>query len=85
MKMVLAAVAAVMLAGPAFAQAGHDMSAMPGMSTAAPAGAQGAGVVKKIDAKAGTVTLQHGPIAALKRVSPPLKCAISCASTASAS
>jgi len=65
MKTILAAVAAVMFAGPAFAQAGHDMSAMPGMSTAAPAGAQGAGVVKKIDAKAGTVTLQHGPIAAL--------------------
>lgn len=60
MKLILAAVAALALGSPAFAQAGHDMSKMP-----AAAGAQGAGVIKKLDAKAGSVTLQHGPIAAL--------------------
>lgn len=39
---------------------------MPGMDRpAAAAGAQGAGVIKKLDAKGGSVTLQHGPIAAL--------------------
>jgi Cu(I)/Ag(I) efflux system protein CusF len=65
MRVVLAAVAALALASPAFAQAGHDMSTMPGMAKATPAGPQGSGVVKKIDAKAGSVTLQHGPIAAL--------------------
>ncbi|MBL8552876.1 MAG: copper-binding protein [Phenylobacterium sp.] len=65
MKLVLAALGALALSAPAFAQAPHDMSSMPGMAMAAPAGVQGAGVVKKIDAKAGSVTLQHGPIAAL--------------------
>jgi Cu(I)/Ag(I) efflux system protein CusF len=66
MKLILAAVAALALGGPAFAQAGHDMGKMPGMARPdAPAGAQGAGVIKKLDAKAGSVTLQHGPIAAL--------------------
>ena len=65
MKLLLAAVAALALGGPAFAQAGHDMSKMPGMGQTAAAGAQGAGVIKKLDAKGGSVTLQHGPIAAL--------------------
>ncbi|MBB3892806.1 MULTISPECIES: copper-binding protein [Phenylobacterium] len=66
MKLILAAVAALGLSGPAFAQAGHDMAKMPGMDRpAAAAGAQGAGVIKKLDAKGGSVTLQHGPIAAL--------------------
>ena len=31
MKLILAAVAALALSGPAFAQAGHEMSKMPGM------------------------------------------------------
>lgn len=65
MKLILAAVAALALSGPAFAQAGHDMAKMPGMDHSAAAGAQGAGVIKKLDAKGGSVTLQHGPIAAL--------------------
>ena len=66
MKLILAAVAALALSGPAFAQAGHEMSKMPGMDHSTPAaGAQGAGVIKKLDAKGGSVTLQHGPIAAL--------------------
>lgn len=65
MKLLLAAAAALAFAGPAIAQAGHDISKMPGMSQPTAAGAQGAGVIKKVDAKGGSVTLQHGPIAAL--------------------
>lgn len=65
MKLLIAAMAALALGGPAFAQADHDMSKMPGMGQPAAAGAQGAGVIKKLDPKGGSVTLQHGPIAAL--------------------
>ncbi|WP_168075644.1 copper-binding protein [Caulobacter sp. SSI4214] len=65
MKLMLAAVATLALSGAAYAQADHDMSKMPGMGMPAEAGAQGAGVVKKVDAKAGSITLQHGPIPAL--------------------
>ncbi len=65
MKLVLTALTVFALSGPALAQADHDMSKMPGMAMPAPAGTQGAGIVRKIDAKAGAVTLQHGPIAAL--------------------
>jgi Cu(I)/Ag(I) efflux system protein CusF len=52
-------------AGAAAAAAG-DMSNMPGMS-AAPAAkhGQGTGVIRAIDPKAGTVTIQHGPIPAV--------------------
>ena len=45
--------------------AAQDMSNMKGMSTsAAPAAKHGhaVGVIKAIDAKAGTLTIQHGPI-----------------------
>jgi Cu(I)/Ag(I) efflux system protein CusF len=68
MKMILIACAAMASAGGALAQAPttHDMAAMPAMDHAAmAAGAQGAGVVKKIDLQAGSITLQHGPIVAL--------------------
>ena len=65
MRRVLAAIAALTISGPAHAQADHDMSKTPGMAMPEPAGASGSGVVKKIDAKAGAITLQHGPIAAL--------------------
>lgn len=57
-----------MIASAAFAQAGHDMSHMNHMAPAtadAAAPAQGEGTIRKIDAKAGTLTLQHAPIAAL--------------------
>ena len=66
MKIVLAAAGLLALATPAVAQpAGHDHAAMA--NAAAPAaGAQGTGVVKAVDAKAGAITLHHGPIAALK-------------------
>ena len=66
MKTIIAAVAALALAGPAMAQAMPDMGPMDhGATDAKAAGAQGTGVIKKLDAKAGSVTLQHGPIAAL--------------------
>jgi Cu(I)/Ag(I) efflux system protein CusF len=63
MKAFIAAVAILATAGPALAQAHHDMGAMD--HGAKPSGAQGVGVIKKLDAKAGSVTLQHGPIPAL--------------------
>ena len=68
MRFLLATAAVVAMAGPAAAQMQHDMGPMPGMDMKAPAAAsaQGAGVVKALDLKGGSVTLQHGPIAALK-------------------
>ncbi|WP_309604362.1 copper-binding protein [Phenylobacterium sp.] len=67
MKIMLIAAAALAFSGPALAQAAHDTPAMTHMDPAAPApGAQGSGIIRKLDAKGGAVTLQHGPIAALK-------------------
>ena len=69
MKLLFAAAVALAISGPAFAQADHDMNKMPGMGgrpgISPAAGPQGTGVIKKIDARSGSVTLQHGPIAAL--------------------
>lgn len=62
MKLVLA-IAALATATPALAQhAGHDAA------PAAPAAGaiKGSGVVKAVNAKAGTVKIHHGPIPALK-------------------
>jgi Cu(I)/Ag(I) efflux system protein CusF len=67
MKLALAAIA-VLAAGPAFAQSAMpDMSAeQPAEMSASPAAtAEGVGQIKSVDAKAGTVTLHHGPIASL--------------------
>ena len=62
MKLALAAAGALVLATPAFAQhAGHATAAAPAAGTV-----QGTGVVKGVDAKAGAITLHHGPIAARK-------------------
>ena len=61
MKLVLAAVAAVALAAPAAAQ--HHNHGAP--AAAASAIVQGVGVVKSVDAKAGTITIAHEPIKAL--------------------
>jgi Cu(I)/Ag(I) efflux system protein CusF len=61
-KRLIAAALAAMAAGvtpAAFAHAGHDHS------VAAPQSAEGEGVVRAINAQAGTVTVDHGPIAAL--------------------
>lgn len=68
MKLRLVAAAAVALASPAFAQSSGSMQGMSGMSTdrGAMVMADGEGTVKAVDAQAGAVTIQHGPIAALK-------------------
>jgi Cu(I)/Ag(I) efflux system protein CusF len=65
MKFALAA-ASLLIASPAFAQAdgadphlGHHPEAAPGSTVEA------AGQIKSVDAKAGTVTIHHGPIADL--------------------
>jgi Cu(I)/Ag(I) efflux system protein CusF len=60
---ILIAVAALALSSPALAQSAPDPGATA--SAATPGGAQGAGVIRKLDPKAGSVTLQHGPIADL--------------------
>lgn len=66
MKVTLIAFAAFALSSPVLAQPAHDMPAMSaGDHATMGAGAQGVGVIKKLDMKAGSVTLQHGPIAAL--------------------
>jgi Cu(I)/Ag(I) efflux system protein CusF len=65
MKLALAMIGALTLATPAFAQhAGHDSA--PKATASAAGGVQGTGVVKAVDAKKGTVTIHHAPIAALK-------------------
>lgn len=64
MKTLLVLLASAAIATPALAQHDHNHGeAAP--AAPAPAGAQGTGVVKSIDTKAGTITLHHGPIAAL--------------------
>ena len=55
--------AALALAAPAYAQHDHEHAAPP--AAASPAGAQGTGQIKSVDAKAGAIPLHHGPIAAL--------------------
>jgi Cu(I)/Ag(I) efflux system protein CusF len=66
MKMLIALAAIVAVGGPAAAQAQNSMAPMSGMDHAAKtSGAEGVGVVKKIDAAGGAITLQHGPIKAL--------------------
>ena len=62
-KLVTVGVLAALLGGatmvtPAFAHAGHNHAAVPQT-------AQGDGVVTAVNATAGTVTVRHGPIAAL--------------------
>lgn len=61
-KLMIAALAA------AFATTGLTAPALAhgGENHAAPQVAEGQGVVMAVDAKAGTVVLKHGPIAALK-------------------
>jgi len=47
------------------AAAADDMPKMKGMTATAEKHGQGTGVIKAIDAKAGMITLQHGPIPAV--------------------
>jgi Cu(I)/Ag(I) efflux system protein CusF len=70
MKLFLtSATLAFAIAVPALAQPSGGMKGMSGMEgmgqTTTMTTAQGAGVVKGVDPKGGTVTIQHGPIAAL--------------------
>jgi Cu(I)/Ag(I) efflux system protein CusF len=63
MKLVIAAVA-LAIASPAIAQhGGHDH---PAAAAPAAGAIKGTGVVKAVNAKAGTVKIHHAPIAALK-------------------
>ena len=71
MKLVLSCILTLAMAVPALAQSAGHMNGMPGMSSTAGADqapmtmAAGAGVVTAVDARAGTVTVHHGPISAL--------------------
>ena len=62
-KLMIAVVAATMSATavtmPAMAHEGEDHAPVP-------QAAEGQGIVKAIDAKAGTITIAHGPMPALK-------------------
>lgn len=62
-KLPLIVALAVAAATPAFAQ--HDGHDAPAAAPAAAKSGQGSGVVKAVDAKAGKVTLHHGPVPAL--------------------
>ena len=64
MKLHALAAVAVLIATPALAQ-DKEMPNMPGMDHAAAQTGEGSGVVKAVNAKAGSITLRHGPIAAL--------------------
>lgn len=55
--LMIAAFGAIAPAEPAHAQTGHEH--------ASPQSAEGEGVVRRIDAQAGTITVAHEPIAAL--------------------
>jgi Cu(I)/Ag(I) efflux system protein CusF len=65
MKFLLAAGAALILAAPALAQEPYP-GAAAGHEQSAAATVEGVGVIKGVDPKAGTITLHHGPIAALQ-------------------
>ena len=68
MRLLLAAALALTTTGTALAQTAGAPAAAGSHAAdhAAMTMADGEGVVKAVDAKAGTVTLQHGPIPALK-------------------
>jgi len=63
MKFALVLAGALAIAAPAAAQ--HEGHGAPAASPAEGT-IQGVGTVKAVNAKAGTITLHHGPIAALK-------------------
>jgi Cu(I)/Ag(I) efflux system periplasmic protein CusF len=66
MRATACALIGVLTLATAGAAAADDMAKMKGMS-ATPAAKQGkgTGVIKAIDAKSGTLTIQHGPIPAV--------------------
>lgn len=63
-SIALAALAGLTLATPTVAWSAHGDHAPSAATVAAPA--QGVGVIKAINARAGIITIQHGPIPALK-------------------
>lgn len=63
MKFAAALIAGLAVAGAAQAQHGHG--AHGGHTAPAAAPVEGQGVVKAVDAKAGKITIAHGPIKAL--------------------
>ena len=63
--LALALAATLALAGAASAQA-NPVAATAAATPAATPAVQGIGVVRSINVKAGTITLAHGPITALK-------------------
>ena len=67
MKIALTALAATLIASSALAQATTPMPAMSAQDHATMSKTvEGSGVVQGVNEKAGTITLHHGPIAALK-------------------
>lgn len=68
MKYAFAAAAALLLAAPAFAQstvAPDEHASHPAEAATSADTAEAIGQIKSVDAKASTVTIHHGPIAAL--------------------
>lgn len=63
MKFVLALIGAMALSTSAAAQSGHSGHTA---TAAAPAAVEGVGVVRAVNAKKGSITLDHEPIPALK-------------------
>jgi len=69
MKIAMVAAAGFLLASPALAQGvmpGHAGMSAKDHAAMSTGSVQATGVVKEVNAKAGTVKLYHGPIAALK-------------------
>ncbi len=65
MKAVIRAIVGALTLTVAGPGSTDDMSNMKGMATPAARHGQGVGVIRAIDARAGTLTLQHGPIPAV--------------------
>ena len=64
MRAIACALIGVLTLAAGSAATADDMSNMPGMSAVAKHG-KGVGVIRAIDARAGTLTIQHGPIPAV--------------------
>ena len=65
MRAIAYAVIGVLTLATATTALADDMAGMAMSSAPAPKHGQGKGVVRAIDAKAGTLTIQHGPIPAV--------------------
>ena len=65
MRVLACALIGALTLAAAGAALADDMANMKGMAATAGKQGQGTGVIKAIDAKAGTITLKHGPIPAV--------------------